>query len=457
VSISAEEIGDNCIIFIEILNPDDVVYWNHKAYKLIGTTSREMSPDEILGLSIKLPGADYSKLKYSGEINSALVIDFAGKLFEAKIIEEDLRKLSSEEILSKLQILHKKSSGILFGDMPVRVVHYDENSDILDQKEYKGLYSILSDNFIEFIQSWTRRQGTVLSGNSITAGEEMPYPLKSIRDSLANAVSHALYSKNNGEIRIELHNDRLAISNNCSLEAKFFINKWFSKVNKSQNKLLMAVLRTAKITDELGTGKNRIFRNMIEAGKKEPLIEFINHGNYGRWKITLYNNNDNENLLKLIERLKEIFPKPDSWRLATALVLWIDKDIRDIEDTLDEHYKRILKEITDHKNSPVILFEEKQKFLLKRWTKLLIIDGQASKALSLAEENNLKEFLNYFAYRSNNQGFISGSRVSEIMGLYNSPSERAQLSRLLKKWVLQGILKNIKKGEWKFINEPISS
>ncbi len=454
VNISVEEIDNHFIIFIEIRNPDDVVYWDHKAYKLIGTASPQMSPDEILELSTKLSGADYSKLEYFGAINSAFVIDFAAKLFEAGIIEEDLRKLSSEEILSKLHILHKKSSEILFGNIPVRVVHYDENSDILDQKEYKGIYSILSDNFIESVQSWTRKQGTVLSGNSITAGEEMPYPLKALRDSLANAASHALYSKDSGDVLVELYHDRLAISNNCDLEAKYFINKWFSKESKSRNKLLMTVLRTAKITDELGTGKNRIFRYMIESGKKEPLIEFFDYTSYGRWKITLYNNNDNKNLLKLIERLKNIFPKPDSWRLATALILWIDKSAKDIDNTLDEHHKRILKEIINHKNSPVIFFEEKDKFLLKRWAKLLIIDGKVSKTFSLGEENNLKEYLNYFAYRSNNQGIISSSTISNIIDLSNAPPERTQLSRLLKKWTEQGIVQNMKKGEWKFVNKP---
>ena len=455
VDITAEDIDDSSILIIEIRSPDDVVYWDSKAYKLLGTSSQEMQPSEILSLSIKLPGADYSKLEYQGEINNALVMEFAQKMEESEAFEgTDLRDLTSKDILLKLHILNRKASGILFGDIKVRVAHYDLNGDILDQKEEKGLYSVLKDDFIEAIQSWTRKEGTALHKHSISAIEESPYPIKALRDSLANAVGHALYSKNHGDIVVELHPDRLVISNNCSLEAKFFVNKWFSSASKSNNRLLMTALRIAKMTDELGSGKNRIFRYMIEAGKKEPIVEFTEYGGYGKWKITLYNNQDNANLIRLIDRLKEKFPNPSYWRLATALVLWRKRNIDEIKEALDEHHKHILQEILQSEDSPILFFSEKDTFILKRWAMVAIVDGQISKAFTEAEENNLREFLNYYSYRSNSEGNMSSLEARKLIGLSNAEVERAQLSRLFKKWQNDGVVEKIKKGEWRFIIKP---
>jgi len=130
---------------LEVLNPN-IVYWNWKAYKLIGTSSHELSPSEILSLSLELPGQDFSKLAYAGKLNSSLIMGFAEKI-----------------------------------------------------------------------------------------------------------------NKNTKE--------KIDLTNNSTLDAEAFIDKWFSRIHNSQNKVLMNTLRMSKLTEELGSGKNRIFRQMIEQCK----------------------------------------------------------------------------------------------------------------------------------------------------------------------------------------------
>ena len=80
VNIRGEAVSGSHILLIEVSSPNEVVRWNEKAYKLVGTQSREMSQDEILNLAIDLPGADFSKMIYSGEIDEALVMDFGKKV-----------------------------------------------------------------------------------------------------------------------------------------------------------------------------------------------------------------------------------------------------------------------------------------------------------------------------------------------------------------------------------------
>ena len=83
-----------------------------------------------------------------------------------------------------------------------------------------------------------------------------------------------------------------------------------------------------------------------------------------------------------------------------------------------------------------------------------IVDGQISKAFTAAEENNLREFLNYYSYRSNSEGNMSSLEARKLIGLSNAEVERAQLSRLFKKWQNDGVVEKIKKGEWRVIIKP---
>ena len=99
---------------------DEIVYWNEKAYKLLGTSSPELSPSEILSLSLELPGQDFSKLAYTGKLNSSLIMEFAEKINEIAKEKLNLNNISSLDILSNLGIHNKNVSGILFGDFPIR-------------------------------------------------------------------------------------------------------------------------------------------------------------------------------------------------------------------------------------------------------------------------------------------------------------------------------------------------
>lgn len=450
VSVSGEQINGSHILLIEISSPDEVVYWDQKAFNLIGTTKHEMGFDEILSLELKLPGHDFSKLDYNDEVNSSLVLDFSQKLHEVNADWGlDPSNTTANEILRKLGILKRNAAGILFGDFNVRIVHYDINGDVLDQKENKGLYNILNDKFIEEIQSWTRKQGTSLKTVSIAAKEETPYPLEALREILANAVAHSFYSKNRGDIVVEMFPNKICISNNCTLEAKMFVNKWFSGVNNSQNKVLMSILRMAKLTDELGSGKNRIFRYMIENGKREPLIDFAEFQSSGRWKITLYNEESNTALLTLIERLKSHFKNPDQWRIATALVLWAKKPWSQILHNLDEHFKKVAESVLENKNRPINKWQD--KIILKRWVRA-IFEGQVTISFTTVEEDFYLNLFKDLTAHPSYKGLITNSQAREIIGLTDTTSEAAQLSNLFRKWGKLGYVeKTSKRGEWKFL------
>jgi predicted HTH transcriptional regulator len=444
-------VNGGCVL-IEVTNPGDVTEWNKKPYKLTGTVSQQMTPDEQLALSIQLPGEDFSKTQNKGTVNGALVMEFAKKLQEAEPSEfsVDLANIAPTDILKKLSLHERTAAAILFGEYKVRVVRYDSDGDILDQVEKAGTYYALSDDFIAQVQAWTRKQGTILKGQTASVTEEAPYPTKALREVLANAVAHALFHRDYGKIVIELRPNRLTVSNHCSLEAKLFTKKWFSRDTHVRNKLLMRALRTARITDEVGTGKSRIFRLMIESGKREPIVEFLETGTIGRWSITLYNEEQNAPLLGLIVRFKEAFLDPDKWRIATALVLWRENSWTEIQEKLDEHYKRVALEVIQNDASPVIVINN--RLFVRRWVSVGLT-GQVSKRFTEAEEEQIKIFLQARAFSSGRQGNFSTEEARKVIGLSDSQSEITQLSNLFRKWSEKDLIRRIKRGHWRFFTE----
>ena len=365
-------------IMLEIKNPDYVTYWAERAYKRAGSSIAEMKAGERAALAMRLPGDDYSSLPWQGEVNSALVLDFAKKVLEkgSPDFPQDLSKLSSSQILRLMRLDGKMAAGILFGDVPVRIAHYDADDQVDSNVQKKGLYTILSDSFIDHIQAASERKGATVEGNSTSLKEYRPYPPKLLREILANAVAHSLYQRYYGEIIIDIHLDRVTVRNNAALEAEVFAKQCYSKRTMAKNKLLMEVLRLAGITDELGTGKANVFRLAMEAGKEEPIIEFNKEGNFGKWQITVCNSQRHPHIGNLLLKLSNAqLPTPLHKRIATALVLWKDRQWSEIQTRLDDYHRKIADEVIEHDNSPVSIVDD--KLFVQHWAEAAL-KGQNS-------------------------------------------------------------------------------
>ena len=314
----------------------------------------------------RLPGDDFSSLPWQGEVDSVLVLDFAKRMVKAgaEDFPKDLSQLSSAEILQTLRIDGKMAAGILFGDFSVRIGYYDKDDKLASNVEKKGLYSILRDDFIEQIQSSSEKKGGTVEGNSTFLKEYRPYPPELLREILANSVAHSLYQRWQGEIIVDIHLNRVTVRNNAPLEAEAFAGQWFSKNAMVKNKLLMTTLRAAKITDEMGSGRAKIFRLAIEAGKEEPIVEFIKLKNFAKWHTTVCNSQRHEHIDNLLQELASL-PTPDHSRIALAMVLWREHSWSSITARLDTYYQRIADEVVKHSDSPVVIADD--KILVKSW------------------------------------------------------------------------------------------
>ena len=356
----------------------------------------------------------------------------------------DVNTTTPQKILKKLNIIKTNTAGILFGSFSYRIVNFNIDGDILDQSEKQGLYNILSDDFVEQIQSRSRKKGTHVEGSSTTVQEEMPYPVKALREILANAVAHSLYQKNNGDIVVEIHPNKITVRNNCSPEAKLFVNKWLSRIYKPMNKHLMNTLRAARITDEQGTGKMRILRLMLESGKREPIIEFNEYNHYCTWSITLCNDETNKALKSLAEELKDKFTENDQWRMAIALLLWRKRSWKEVKQYLDEYNKDVAEQVLKNEHCPVFRYQD--GFYTKRWA-MVRLTGRVTRQFNESEKTIIFKLL-----RSNTiNGHISSEQARKIIGLSDHQSEKSQLSALFKEWKQKSRIEKVKKGHWKFL------
>jgi len=65
------------IVAVQIANPGAVVRWSKEAFKASGTTIALMEPDEIVKLTITLPGrSDHSKQPDQSDLDEALLADY---------------------------------------------------------------------------------------------------------------------------------------------------------------------------------------------------------------------------------------------------------------------------------------------------------------------------------------------------------------------------------------------
>ena len=459
--ISIETIGNKKCILIEIMDPGSPVSWNQKFYKRIGSQTSEMSPGEKKAIELNRPGLDFSNFEYIGVINSSLVLDFAKFLPEGN---GDWTALSADEVLSKLDIKNKNVSGVLFGNFTFRLIHYKDEDTPLDQKEEQGLYRLLQNDFISHIQSWTRSKPLTLRPGSLSVMEEQPYPDLVLREILVNAVAHSAFEKQQREIKVELYRNRVRISNHCSSEVLHFIDKKFSKEHSSHNPFLMKILRTAKFSDDLGTGKNKIFKTMIESGRREPVFEYQKLSNdYGVLSVTLHNEQPNTNFLNLTERFKKMYKdNADKYKISSALVLWRDKPLKEISSYMDKYHQTLTLNILEDNNSPFLVTPKTDKsgnqvwkILLKRWVKNQL-EGQESKTLSKSEENELKAVLQEYSYKNKREGCINNKEARQLFGFsMDSQSEAVQLSKIFQIWEKEGFLeKGKKRGDWKVKEAP---
>ncbi len=449
ISISCHQITDKWFIIIRFENPGAIVYWNKKAYKASGTTIAEMEPDEIMGLTVRLPGlSDYTAQVFNGAFQDDLIKKYALIVSEKRKESslQNIKNIASSQVLEKIGIKNKNTCDILFGSFSYRVVYFNKQQTPFKKESHSGVYRIIHDDFIRDIQEWSKQQLNIRTN---------PYPDLALREALANAVAHAIYFENRGDIIIEIYPDKISISNLCLQESAYFANKWFSNAHKTVNRSLMEALRLSGYADELGRGKNIIFSESLRYGKKAPQVIIEKSGRYSRWRLLLFGGVQDKMQLKLLQQLKERYKDEQKALIANALILWREQPVANLKQYIEGEGQNLFIEILRDINGPIFYYQEKDEIVLRRWVRVLLGEGKDSKQLTAAEEKDTYELVKKIRVKYHH-GYVTPKDLRDIADLGHTQSSQVMSSQLLKKWTAEGKLKKKRKGLYEFIKPEVT-
>jgi len=437
--IECRDTGRGWIVVITIQNSGEVTYWGDHSYVAAGTTTKQMTPEEVLQLRIQLPGlTDYSKQYHKSTYNKSIIQRFSSEVAKkSTLLEKSGEGDDPEECLRTLGLFERQAARLLFGKASYRVVTFDEEEEPTSNEKHEGLLSLL---LPESIQAICHKDGNHFSE-------------KALKEALANAVAHSAYFESDGDIIIEIHPNRIVVANLCLQESTYFANRWFSRSHKTVNGLLMETLRVAGYVDELGRGKNLIFSESIRNGRRAPEVHIENAGKYQRWKLTIYGGKEDEKLIRLLNRCREIFQDEKKSLIALALVLWHERPVKEIRQFVDGDFDRQFAEVLTHLNGPLLYRGDDQQIIMRRWVKVLLGEGKDSKALSSAEEESLRQAA-YDIQMKYKGGEITPFELRRLASMGNTKSEITLSSVILRRWCDEGIVTKKGRGKYQFVAKP---
>lgn len=442
-SVRVHEVEGSWVILINVSNPGDVVYWGTHAYTGSGTTIRALEPPEVMELRLRLPGlSDFTRMECdAGELDNDLVSEFVDKV-SSRSSGAGL-SIDPSRMLASLSVTNRQAARLLFGECSFRTVVFGQGGDVLLNRRVRSLYRLLRDDFFETLQADAKMQ----VASSL-------YPAKGLREGLANAVAHAAYFERDGDIIIELHPEKLVISNLCTPDSKYFANKWFSRSHHTVNGLLMETLRIAGDVDELGRGKSLIFSESIKAGRRPPEVITETAGRFVRWKLVLYAISSETRFLRLLDRCRDVYGDETLAMIAAALVLWRNKKVSEIRQYVDGDFAAQFVLVLASLDGPIFYSQETDQIFLTRWARVLLGEGKDSKELSRVEELQIFARAHNHCW-SQNGGEMTPAELRKLCQMGDTKSEKSLSSRIIKKWVDEGSLQKIKNGKYAFTRPPV--
>ena len=153
-------------------------------------------------------------------------------------------------------------------------------TDIFDQTEIHGPMPLAVDHAVEFLLKHAYK--TAVFGE-VRRRDVYSIPVEPIREVIVNALVHASYAERGTPIRIGFYDDRIQVDSPGLLLPGMTIDT-MRRVSRLRNPALARIFREAGIMEQWGTGVQRVFEQVAEAGLPEPVIEEVQD----RVRVTIY-------------------------------------------------------------------------------------------------------------------------------------------------------------------------
>lgn len=136
----------------------------------------------------------------------------------------------------------------------------------VDKKEYDGPIYEQIDEAYQFVLR-NIRMGAEFGG--LVRRDVYELPIDSIRELIANAVSHRSYL-DTADVQVALYDDRLEITSPGMLIGGLTIEEMKRGYSRPRNKGIVSALAYMKVVERWGSGIPRLYENCESAGLREP-------------------------------------------------------------------------------------------------------------------------------------------------------------------------------------------
>lgn len=206
-----------------------------------------------------------------------------------------------------------------------------------DKKIFSGSVAKQIDDAIQYIH--LNNQINIAFGRNGKRIENFSYPVDAVREAVVNAFVHRDYTMSS-DIKIELFDDRLAISSPGSLPDGLTVEDIKQGANAKRNPILINVLDKMNYIENYGSGIRRIY-SLYKGFKRQP--ELL--ATHNLFTVILYNMNYKLNTLELSENMISIIQYLSDGKLASR---------QEIQEALDLQKSYTLEIISELKKMDIV-------------------------------------------------------------------------------------------------------
>lgn len=267
---------------------------NNICYIRVGPTTRKATPDEEFELVRRSGRFPFDMMPVREATHEDLDFLKFEQEFLPKRVSLDilsLNKRSSVEWAEHLKLLIREGDRLvptvaailLFGKNPQRFFPHssidfirfegdDPSYPILDRKELTGTIDALVKAGVEVVDRYMV-QGYRFSERSPVRTDIVEYPLRAVREAIANAVMHRDYESSRTNVSIKMFDDRIEILSPGGLFGIVTRENFGTGVNDYRNPTVAVGLNLFGLVEKAGTGIFLIQRQLRENGSLDAAFE----------------------------------------------------------------------------------------------------------------------------------------------------------------------------------------
>lgn len=144
-------------------------------------------------------------------------------------------------------------------------------TDIFDQVEIHGPMPLAVDQVMAFLLKHAYK--TAVFGE-VRRRDVYSIPVEPVREVIVNALVHASYAERGTPIRVGFYDERIQVDSPGLLLPGMTVET-MRRVSRLRNPALARIFREAGIMEQWGTGIQRVFEQVADAGLPEPVIEEV--------------------------------------------------------------------------------------------------------------------------------------------------------------------------------------